>query len=319
MLGNHIKSVRVCFIRPVNFSMRKIIVSIITGLSLLALLSGGSARGAFAGGKNVRVLTSFYPMYIMALNVARDVPGVSVESLAPPVTGCLHDYALTAEEMKRIADADILIANGAGMESFIDRVTANYPRLKVARLSEGIDLIRDGDNINPHVWVGISGAIAEVKNLGKAMQEFDPAHSDLYRKNTKEYVDRLETLREKMRSELVPYKGRKIITFHEAFPYFAKEFDLIVAAVIEREPGVSPGARDLARTIDLIKRSGIKALFGEGQYPLAAAETIAKEAGIKIFLLDPAVAGPDDAAAYIVAMEKNLEVLKEAFETERPG
>jgi zinc transport system substrate-binding protein len=201
------------------------------------------------------------------------------------------------------------------MESFLDRIIAQHPDIKIIQLSEGIPLIKgegnEGDN--PHLWVSISNAIIQVKNLGKAMEEFDPSHKELYAKNTADYAAKLEALRQKMHSELASYKGRSIITFHEAFPYFAHEFGLKIAAVVEREPGSEPSAKELAETVDLIKKNGILPLFSEPQYPAAAAQTIAEETGAKVYVLDPAVTGPDDCNAYINIMENNLVILEGAF------
>ena len=287
-------------------------------LAGVACLAGCGSKGqppAGAAGK-LSVVASFYPMYITTVNVAKDVPGVSAVNMTPSTTGCLHDYAITTADMKRLAAADVFVTNGAGMESFLDNVAGQYPRLKIVQLAQGIPLIKghgaEGDN--PHVWVSVSHAITQVKNLGKAMAEFDPPHADLYRKNADAYAARLETLRAKMEAELAPYRGRKIVTFHEAFPYFAQEFGLEIAAVIEREPGSAPSARELAETIDLVKESGVKALFSEPQYSGVAADAIARETGAKVYVLDPGVTGPDDPDAYITIMEKNLAVLKEALQ-----
>jgi zinc transport system substrate-binding protein len=266
-------------------------------------------------GKTIKIVASFYPMYVIARNVAKDVPGVTVSNLTPPMTGCLHDYTVTTNDMKKLADANIFVANGAGMESFLDRIVSQYPQVKIVQLAEGISLIKgkgdEGDN--PHVWVSISDAITEVKNLGVDLDKADSLHADLYRKNTEKYVGKLEALRQKMKVDLMPYKGKKIITFHEAFPYFAQEFGLEIAAVVEREPGSEPSAKELADTVDIVKKAGIKALFSEPQYPPSAAQTIAKETGATVYMLDPAVSGPDDLDAYLKIMEKNLEVLKNAF------
>lgn len=261
------------------------------------------------------IVVSFYPMYIMVKNVIKDVPCVSVQNLAPPLTGCLHDYMLTTNDMKKLSDAQVFVANGAGMESFLDKIIAQHPHLKIIQLAEGIPLIKgEGDEgDNPHVWVSISNAIIQVKNLGKAMEEIDPVHKELYAKNTADYTAKLEELRRKMHSELAPYKGRSIITFHEAFSYFAREFDLEVAAVIEREPGSELNAKELAETINLIKKNGALPLFSEPQYSAAAAKTIAQETGAKVYVLDPAVTGPDDYDAYVNIMEDNLTVLKIAL------
>ena len=296
-----------------------------TGTMVHMLLLAGAICLAGCGSKEqvpagtagkLSVIASFYPMYIMARNVAKDVPGVSVTNMTPNTSGCLHDYAITTNDMKCLASADVFVTNGAGMESFLDKVATQYPRLKVVQLAEGITLIKgkgeEGDN--PHVWVSISHAITQVRNLGRAMQQFDQPHAEIYRKNTDAYVARLEVLRSKMQAGLAPFRGRKIVTFHEAFPYFAQEFGLDIAAVIEREPGSAPSAKELAETIDLIKAAGVKALFSEPQYPAVAADAIARETGAKLYVLDPAVTGPDDPDAYIKIMERNLTVLKEALQ-----
>ncbi|MCX5641926.1 MAG: metal ABC transporter substrate-binding protein [Candidatus Omnitrophica bacterium] len=263
----------------------------------------------------LRILTSFYPIYITTLNITKNVPGVAVTNLTPPLTGCLHDYSLTTKDIKKFVGADIFVANGAGMESFLDRIIKQYPAVKVVQLSKGIPLIKgDGaEGDNPHVWVSIFNAIIQVKNLGNALQEIDPAHKNLYQKNTAEYVLQLETLRRKMHAALKPYQGKKIVTFHEAFPYFAQEFKLEIAAVVEREPGSQPNARELAKTIELIKRSKIKALFVEPQYPALSAQTIARETGAKVYILDPVVTGPEQPDAYLRIMEKNLATLEKAL------
>jgi len=265
--------------------------------------------------KRLKIVASFYPMYIMAKNVVKDVPGVLLQSLTPPLTGCLHDYAVTANDMKKLADAQLFVANGAGMESFLEKIIIQHPNLRIIELSEGIPLINgegnEGDN--PHVWVSISNAIIQVKNLGKALGVFDPVHKELYARNTDNYVGKLEAIKDKMHAELAPYKGRQIITFHEAFSYFAAEFGLKIAAVVEREPGSEPGAKELADTIEIIKKNKIAALFSEPQYPAGAARTIAEETGAKVYVLDPAVSGVDDYDAYIKIMEDNLSVLIKAF------
>jgi len=279
------------------------------------LLFFGQYNMGKAEAKEIKIVASFYPMYIMTKNVVKDIPGVSVQNLTPPFTGCLHDYTVTTNDMKKLADAQVFVANGAGIESFLDKIIAQHPNLKVIQLSAGIPLIKgegnEGDN--PHLWVSISNAIIQVKNLGKAMEEFDPSHKEPYVKNTDNYVAKLEALRQKMHSELAPYKGRSVITFHEAFPYFAQEFGLKIAAVVEREPGSEPSAKELAGTVELIKKNGIPALFSEPQYPDAAAQAIARETGAIVYVLDPAVTGPDDDGAYIKIMEKNLAVLRKAF------
>jgi len=295
--------------------MFKYRIPIITLSIFFMVCSFVSVGIAASDAKDIKIVASFYPMYIMAKNVAKDVPGVSVQNLTPPLTGCLHDYTVTTNDMKKLADAQVFVANGAGMESFLDKIIAQYPNIKIIQLAGGIPLIKEEGNEgdNPHLWVSISNAIIQVKNLGKVMGEFDPLHKELYAKNTADYAAKLEALRQKMHSKLAPYKGRSIITFHEAFPYFAQEFGLTISAIVEREPGSEPSAKELADTIELVKKKGIPALFSEPQYPSSAAQAIARETGAKVYVLDPAVTGPDEYLTYIYIIEKNLTVLKKAF------
>lgn len=262
-----------------------------------------------AGAAPVRIVTSFYPVYIAALNVARDVPGVDVVNLTPPLSGCLHDYQMRPDDLKKLSSASVFIVNGAGMESFLDEAIRQSPGLKIVNASEDIALIGD----NPHVWVSVSLAMKQVENIAHGLAETDPAHADLYRKNADIYLAELDILRKQMHEALKNAKTRDIVTFHEAFAYFAKEFDLNIVAVIEREPGSEPSARELARTIDLVRRSGTTALFAEPQYPSKAIEVIAAETGAKVYTLDPAVTGDNDPAAYVKIMEKNLAELEKAL------
>ena len=145
------------------------------------------------------------------------------------------------------------------------------------------------------------------------MAQADPAHAEQYQKNGAEYVARLDQLRKMMHVGLKDIQTRDIITFHEAFPYFAKEFNLNIAAVIEREPGSEPSAKELAETIEIVKQAKVKALFAEPQYPAKAAEAIARESGAKLYSLDPAVTEPMKAEAYVEVMGKNLAELRKAL------
>ena len=266
-----------------------------------------------ADAKPPEILTSFFPMYVAALNVVGDTAGVDVVCLAPSTVGCLHDYQLSPDDMKKISGADIFVANGAGMESFIDKALKQSPSLRVIDASRGIPLLGD----NPHVWVGISGAIRQARNISDGLAAADPARAEQYRRNAAAYVAKLEALRSEMHAALDGLKSRDIVTFHEAFPYFAEEFNFHVAGVIEREPGSGPSARELADTVETIRKLKIHALFAEPQYPSKCAEIIERETGVPVSILDPAVSGPADPAeardSYIVTMRKNLDVLRKAL------
>ena len=263
--------------------------------------------------QSLRVVTSFYPVYVAVLNVTAGIPGVEVSNLASPHVGCLHDYQLTAGDVRRLADADLLLVNGAGMEPFLGKVAQQSPGVRVVGVSEGIALLDD----NPHVWVSLEGARRQTENIAAALAAAAPDRADAFRANASAYSASLSALEEKMRAALAPYAGTPIVTFHEAFPYFARDFDLDLAGEIEREPGAEPSARELADTVKLVRERKVKALFAEPQFPDKSAQVVARETGVRVYSLDPVVTGPSDPeearGAYLRAMEKNLEVLQEAL------
>ena len=259
------------------------------------------------------IVTSFYPVYIATINVTKGVPGVAVENLAPPTTGCLHDYQLSPRDLERLNAARLFIVNGAGMESFLDKATRQIPGLRIIDASQGIATIAGPSGPNPHVFTSVYNAMAQVRSISRALQAADTLHAARYRDNEARYLQKLDSLRAGMRREIGKLPKHDIITFHEAFPYFAEEFGLNIAAVIEREPGSEPSAQELAKTIRLIQSKRIAAIFVEPQYPTKTAQAIARETGAKIYTLDPAVTGPMEPDAYVQAMERNLRTLVEAL------
>lgn len=310
--------------------MRTRTVSLISLALLLMMLLAGCASGnggktvatpsstestSVSGPQKVTIAASFYPIYIMLMNITKDMPNVDIIDMTQPTAGCLHDYAVTPNDMKNLEDAQILVINGVGMESFMDKVFQQFPSLKTVDSSKNIPVIKgEGDTGgNPHLWVSISNAILQVKNIGEQLSVLDPADAAEFIANTDAYVKKLEAERDKMHQALDGLTKRDIITFHEAFPYFAKEFNLNIAGVIEREPGSEPSARELSDSIDTIKKLKVQALFAEPQYPAKAAGNIAQETGLKIYVLDPAVTGPMDPDAYLNTMDCNLKVLQEAL------
>lgn len=288
---------------------------LLLALSMMLSACSGVKKGTGANDETL-IVTSFYPIYVFTINITREVPGVRVVNMTEPQTGCLHDYQLVPADLKTLEKADIFVINGAGMESFLDKVTSQLPKLTLIEGSKDIPLLTDerGEE-NPHVWVGISGAIQEVKNITDGLIAADPTNEALYKRNCEEYVSKLEALKTKMKDALKDVKTRDIVTFHEAFPYFAQEFDLNIISVVEREPGSEPSSGELKETIEAISQSGTRVLFAEPQYSPKSAQTIAEQTGAKVYTLDPVVTGPKDASpdSYEKTMEKNLEVLIEAL------
>jgi len=294
-------------------------------MMILTLLFSGCA--AQTDGQKV-IVTSFYPMYILTQNVAAGIDGVTVQNMAEQNVGCLHDYQLQTRDMVTLEGADALVINGGGMEQFMDKVMTLREDLPVINASEGIEMLpsvsehdhddhddhdHEGEVMNAHVWLDPSLAMVQVRNIAEGLANADPDHADAYRSNAEAYILKLEQLKAEMAEQLAPYAGREIITFHEAFTYFAEAFGLHVAGVIATEPGEEPSTRDIADTCDLVNTLGIRTLFVEPQYPQKAAQTIARETGASIYTLDPCVSGDGSMESYENIMRENARVLTEAF------
>ena len=299
--------------------MKKSMLSVLLALAL-AMCSGCAAEED--AGKTI--VTSFYPMYVFTQNVVRDVPGVRVVNMASESAGCLHDYQLQTRDMVTLEGADALVINGGGMEQFMDKVIAQRPELPVINASDGIEMLcgeddHDGHDhdhgvYNAHVWLDPALAMRQVQNIADGLAAVDSENAEAYQRNAAAYKARLQALHAELSAQLAPLAGSAIVTFHEAFTYFADAYGLVVAGVIANDAGEEPSTRQIAATCDLVKQYQVKALFVEPQYPTKSAETIARETGASVFTLDPVVSGDGSPESYENAMRENARVLTEALE-----
>ena len=292
---------------------------------ILIVIFAGCTNTSFDSEK-LNIVTSFYPMYILTANIVDGVEDVTLTNLTSNQTGCLHDYQISTKDMVKLSHADILVANGGGMENFIEKAISLYEDLKVIDSSEEIEHLheenRDIDedehqnhehSENSHYWVSISLYIEQVKKVTKELCKIDSKNAEMYEKNSKVYIEKLEKLKEEMHKSLDSLTSKNIVTFHEAFEFFAEEFNLNIVTVIEREPGTYPSSGEVAKIIEMIKSKDVKAIFVEPQYSRTAADTIARETNVNVYSLDPIVTGELNKDAYIDIMEDNLKTLVEAL------
>jgi len=268
------------------------------------------------------VVTSFYPIYLITLNLTDGIDGIEVHNLAAPGTGCLHDYQLSTGDMKALSRADVFLINGAGMESYLDFALANLPNLPVVDASAGVALLPSlsGETeYNAHIWLDVSNEIAMTRNLADGLMAAFPQKADAIAANRDAYIARLEVLDAELREGLADVPRKDIVTFHEAFPYFADAYGLHVAAVVTLEPEDSLSPRALAELIRTVDALNDPPLFTEPQYENMAAETVAAETGAGIWELDPVVTGPSEnipLTYYEDCMRRNLTVLRTALGAE---
>ena len=288
---------------------------------LLALLTV-SLSGCVAGAEDVDLMATFYPVYILAENVLDGVEGVTLSSMTPPSTGCLHDYQLLTSDMRALAKCSALIINGAGMETFLPDVTGQFPNLAVIDCSQGVELLaeeaehghdHDQETYNAHIWLAPKNAIQMVENIRDGLSSLLPDQKDRIAANAEAYIEKLTALDGELRAAIEPLPRKQIVTFHEAFPYFAQAYGLEVAAVVALEPDEPISPRMLKQVIEKVKAAGNPPLFSEPQYENTALRAVAQETGAPIYELDPLVTGGGEKTAYEDVMRKNLQVLLEAL------
>ncbi len=275
------------------------------------------------------VVTSFYPIYLFTLNLTDGIDGLTVRNLAAPNTGCLHDYQLSTGDMKVLNKADVFLINGAGMESYLTRVMETFPKLPVVDASSGItllsedgmdEIIDDGEDhtgeANAHIWLDAQNAVAMVNNLAAGLTDAMPQFADQIELNRAAYVERLTALDEELKNGLADVPNKDIVTFHEAFPYFARAYGLNVAAVVNHEPGDAISPATLAQLVETVRALGNPPLFVEPQYDDMAAETLSRETGAPVYTLDPVVTGPETdipLTYYEDKMRENMQTLLTAL------
>lgn len=334
----------------------KKLLTLLLSLLLLALPAGAMGE---------TVVTSFFPIYVFALNLMEGVDGVTVESLTAPETGCLHDYQLQTGDMKLLNRADVFLINGAGMEGYLANVFDVFPELPVVDASVGVTLLEsclehdhehdhgdeaheaemheddhgegyDQDEVdhaepheeaeedghghtheyNAHIWLDAQNAVIMVTNLAEGLMAQLPEHAETIAANRDAYIARLTALDAELEAALVGLPHTDIITFHEAFPYFAEAYGLHVAAVLNHEPEDALSPRALAELCHTVEELGVPPLFIEPQYEDTAAQTVARETGAAIHSLDPIVTGPEGEIAltyYEDMMRANAAVLLAAL------
>lgn len=271
---------------------------------------------------SLNILTSFLPIYIFTKNVTAGIDGLNVDCLLSGDAGP-HDYQMRPGDMRKVEGADIIILNGLAVEGFLDDALENL-KLKRPPLESaaGLPLIMNeeeeggrhhGETYNPHTWVSPKMAAMQVRAIAEYLSEVDPEREAIYRKNSDLYAKQLEQLHIEMLEVVGQFKERKVVTFHNAFDYLARDIGLEVAAVIQ--PSMEQlSAGDLVRLTAKVKANGISVVFAEPQFSKRTAELIAREASIEVSILDPVATGEMHPDYYEKVMRKNLQGLKSALE-----
>ncbi len=276
-------------------------------------------------GDGTVIAVSFYPVYIFTLNLVDGIDGVEVCCMAEQNTGCLHDYTLTARDARLLSDADVFVINGAGMETFLDDLYETVENLPVIDSSSGIELICNDSHhheeneahshnhlTNSHIWMSVENAKKQVVNIKNGLIKNMPQYESEINENCDRYLQRLNHLSYELSSMGDSVKNRKVITFHGAYEYMAKDIGFDIVATVESDEGGEPSAKKIVHLCDEIEEQGVRALFIEPEYNGSAAQVISNETGVEIYVLNPVISGENKLTAYEDIMRQNFEIIKKA-------
>lgn len=286
---------------------------------LLAIaLAGGiftrvyiNMEGQAQGEEKVHVVTSFYPVYIAALNVIGDSPDIVLNNLSEPQTGCMHDYQLTPQDMIMLSGADLFLVNGGGIENFLTRVGQAYPGLVISKAVDGIELL---DEENAHAWMDTRLYAEMVENIANALMSADPAHKDGYRANADAYCEKIAGLTEQMDELRGKMAGQPVVVFHEAYEYVAQELGMNVVYCMDLDEERKVSAHEVAQVMQQISGNGVSVVFAEELYGKDMGDTVEAETQADVCYLDSLVRGEYEADGYLTAVQNNINVLKQKQE-----
>ena len=258
-----------------------------------------------------KIVTSFYPMYIIALNLTENVEDVTVENMADTNIGCLHDYTLTTNDLIKLEDADVFIQNGLGIETFIEKITESYEDLKIINSSDNIEnLIVNGEIVNGHIWTSVENYILQIQNISEELCKVNPKNENKYKRNAKKYIDKINEANEQVENAEI-----QAVCFDESFEYLANENNIKLTTAYTDHEESSLSAETLANLIDKVKAENIQVIIVAKNEENKNATLLQKETGAKIYELDNYITGDNDKNSYINSLKQNKETIKQLKET----
>jgi ABC-type Zn uptake system ZnuABC Zn-binding protein ZnuA len=278
--------------------------------------SGPAVGSGDPSGATLKVVTTT----TVFADIVRNVGGsrVSVTSIIPPGVGP-EDYEPKPEDARKLADAQLIVSNGVGLDDFLDRLLTSaggdQPRLV---LGEGIPVITVDGEPNPHFWLDPTIVRDHyLPAIAGELTALDPAGKATYVANVAAYSATLDALDADLKTKVeeIPAADRKLVTFHDAFPYFARHYGFELIGVILANVGQEPTAGELAGLVDTVKAAGVKAVFSEAQFSPKLAETLAQEAGVTkvVTTLYNDALGPAPADTYVGLMRWNVDQIVAAL------
>lgn len=282
---------------------RRITIALLT--LLLGILAACGGDGEQEDNRRPSVVTAFYPLTYVATAVAGDEADVS--SITPAGVEP-HDIELTAAQVRKISEADLLVYIGQGFQPAVDELVP-----EVANTLDVLTVRPPGVRAkDPHIWLdpilmaGITDTVAD------ALSKIDADNAGTYRRNADALITEINDLDDNFSNGLSRCDRRTIVTTHESFGHMADRFNLEQVGIGGIDPDQEPSARRLDEVAKIVEQEKITTIFFEALLPEDLAETVAEETGAETAVLDP-LESPPETGDYISAMRANLAALRTAL------
>lgn len=308
------------------------------GLSILALAACANGAGAKKDGE-IDIVTTFYPVYEFTKQVVGD--DANVELLIPAGTE-VHDFEPSAKNVAMIQEADAFVYENENMETWVPHLleSLDTKKVDVIKATEGMLLLPGGHDehehegeehdheeeghhhaFDPHVWMSPARSVKLVETIRDGLSEKFPEKKEDFGKNAAAYIEKLQALDKEYSDTLSVAKQKYFVTQHTAFAYLALDYGLKHVSITGVSADEDPTPARLAQLTEYIKKYGIKYIYFEENASKSLAETLAKEAGVSLDVLNPLESLTDkamkDGADYISVMKDNLKALEKT--TSQPG
>ncbi len=303
-----------------NRQTKTLAVFITLTAAAVALVVLSSPRTPPPAASPRRVAATVFPLYDIVRNVAGD--GVTVSLVLPP-GGEPHSFEPTPSTVRDVAAASAVYAVGHGIDDWIDRALTEGSAAKVV-VDRGIALRASPETValaegedehgpepeDPHYWLTVPNAMIIAETVADDLAARFPADADVFRANLARYRTELSALDADVRAMLDAAKNKNIVTFHDAWYYFAEEYGLRIAGTFEPSPGREPTARGLATLKEAIDRNRVRALYTEPLFSDAAVTAFARDEGVVLAAIDD-IGGAPGRDTYASLMRYNAETIRE--------
>jgi len=167
---------------------------------------------------------------------------------------------------------------------------------------------------NPHYWLDPQNGLRVATGLAHKLAEFSPGDAPYFQQRLEDFRKRLTAAEQRWDGLMKPYRGRKVITYHQSWPNFVKRFGLVVADYVEPRPGIPPSPAHVVELIALMKRQNVKLILVEPYFDLKTPQSVARETGGQVVVLMPSVGGDANTGDYIKLFDYDVNQLVKAFQ-----